>query len=82
LQCAHGRGVRPDAYSWTKFELPLEVQNIVRDVEGRGHAPRVVKVIERAAAAERPVPVGLVIELHRYTDDLVALLDEQRRRHR
>ena len=49
----------PAAYSRTKFdddllvELPLEVQDVVRNVERRGHAPRVVQIVDRAAAAER-----------------------------
>ena len=61
-------------------ELPLEVQDVVRDVDGRGHAPRVVQVVERAAAAERVrSPSRLIVELHRQTDDVVALLGEQRR---
>ena len=46
----------------------------------RRHAPRVVQIVERAAAAEADVcPLALVVELHRQTDDVVALLGEQRR---
>src|SRR5207249_1811319 len=66
-------------------ELPLKIEDIVRDVERGGHAPRVVQVVERAATAERAVTVrlpGNVVELHRHTDDLVALLGKERRRHR
>ena len=50
------------------LKLLLEVQDVVRDIDRRGHTPRIVKVVERAAAAERPGAVGLrgdVVELHR-----------------
>jgi hypothetical protein len=53
----------------------------MRDVDRRGHAARVVKVVDRTAAAERRLSLGLVVQLHRQTDHLVALLDEQRRSH-
>ena len=66
-------------------ELPLEVQDVMRDADGRRHPARVVQIVNRAAAAERPLavlPVRDVVELHGQTDDVVALLDEQGRRHR
>ena len=59
LQCAQGIGVRPAAYSRDEVrddllvELPLEVHDVVRNVDRRRDAPRVVQIVERAAAAER-----------------------------
>ena len=58
LQCTHGIGVRPAAYSRTKFEttvlveLPLEVDDVVGDAEAGGDAPGVVQIVDRAAGAE------------------------------
>jgi hypothetical protein len=63
-------------------ELPFEVDDVVRDVDGGGDAPRVVEIVERAAAPERRLPVALIVELHRHTNHVVALLGEQRRRDR
>jgi hypothetical protein len=66
-------------------ELTFEVQDVVGDADRGRHAPRVVQVVNRAAAAERPlaaVAVRRVVQLHGQTDDVVALLDEQPRRHR
>ena len=60
-------------------ELPLEVQDVMRDVDRGRDAPRVVEIVERAAAAERSLSVALIVELHRHTDDVMALLGEQRR---
>ena len=45
----------------------------------RGDAPRVVQIVERAAACRTRGRLALVVELHRQTDDVVALLGEQRR---
>jgi hypothetical protein len=59
-----------------RVELALEVQNIVRDIDRRRHAPGIVQVVERAAAAEMALAVGLrrkIVELHRHTDDVVPL---------
>src|SRR5207244_4399558 len=50
--------------------------------ERRRHAPRVVQIVDRAAAAERGLSLGLIVELHRQADDVVALLGEERRSHR
>ncbi len=64
-------------------ELPLEVEDVVRYPDRGRHAPRVVQILNRAAAAERGVavgPAGIVVELHRHTNHVVALLGEQRRR--
>jgi len=63
-------------------ELLLEVDDVMRDVDGGGDAPRIVEIVERAAAAERRLAVGLIVQLHRHADDVVALLGEQRRSHR
>ncbi len=63
-------------------ELPLEIDDVVRDPEPRRDAPRVVQVVDRAAGAEADVAAALVVELHRQTDDVVAGLRHQRRRHR
>ena len=63
-------------------ELPLEVQDVVRDIDRRRDAPRIVQVVDRAAAPERPAVLALtrgVVQLHRQTDDVVALLGEQGR---
>ena len=38
-------------------ELALEVQDVVRDVDGGRDAPGVVQIVDRAAAAERPLSV-------------------------
>ncbi len=63
-------------------ELPLEIDDVVGDVDPGGDAPRVVQIVNRAAAAERRLALALIVELHRQTDDVVALLGEQRRGHR
>jgi hypothetical protein len=64
-------------------ERALEVHDVVRDPETRGHRLGVVQVVERAAAPERrTLARGLVVELHRHADDLVARLLEEGRRHR
>ena len=68
------------------FELLFEVEDVVRNPDRRGHAPRIVQIVNRAAAAER-APAGLrrsrrVIELHRQTDDVVALVGDKCRGHR
>ena len=83
LQCTHGIGVRPAAYSRTKLaitvlgELPLEIEDVVRNVDARGHAPGVVQVVNRAAAAEAHGRVGLalVVQLHREADHVVPLVE-------
>src|SRR6476469_10260083 len=49
-------------------ELLLEVDDVVGDADGGGDPPRVVQVVDRAAAAERRLPLGLIVELHRQTD--------------
>ena len=66
-------------------KLPLEVEDVMGNPDCRRHPPRVVQVVNRAAGAERPLagrPSRHIVELHGQTDDVVALLDEQRRRHR
>ena len=63
-------------------ELPLEVDDVVRDADSRCDAPRIVQIVDRTAAAERGLTLRLVIELHGQTDDVMALLGEQRRGHR
>src|SRR5213075_1255103 len=60
-------------------ELPLEVDDVVRDVDGGRHAPRVVQIVDRAAATERGLSLALVVQLHRQPDDVVPLLLEQGR---
>ena len=50
---------------------------------GGGDAPGVVQIVDRLQQLPNDVcPSGLIVELHRQTDDLVALLGEQGRRHR
>ena len=62
-------------------ELALEVHDVERDVELRGHAAGVVGGIERAAALlELRVRIGDVVQAHPDADDLVARLVQQRRR--
>src|SRR5262249_11822539 len=78
---APGRVLADEVRDDLRIELPLEIQNVVRDADCRRNAPRVVQVVERAAAAERRLAVALVVQLHRQTDDVVALLGEQRRSH-
>jgi hypothetical protein len=62
-------------------ELLLEVDDVVRDVDGRGDAAGVVEIVDRAAAAKRGLALRLIVELHRQANHLVALRGEQRRRH-
>src|SRR5215471_17771633 len=62
-------------------ELLLEVHDVVRNADRGRDTPGVVQVVNRAAAAERTLPPGLIVELHGQTDDLVALLGEQGGRH-
>ena len=61
------------------IELPLEVHDVVRDVEQGRHAPRIAEIVERAAASERRLAVALVVELHRQPDHVVAFGGQQRR---
>ena len=66
-------------------ELALEIDDVVRDADRGGDTPCVGQILERAAAAERARAVTLfrhVIELHGQTDNLVALLGQERRGHR
>ena len=59
-------------------ESVLEVQDVVRHAELRGHALRVVQVVERAAPPERgSMALRRIMELHRDPDHVVALLLEQ-----
>ena len=65
------------------IELALEVHDVERDVELRGHPAGVVGGVERAAALlELGVGVGDVVQAHPDADDLVARLVQQRRRDR
>src|SRR4029077_1899082 len=49
-------------------ELTLEVENVMRDVDRGRDTARVVQIVDRTAAAERRLPVRLIVELHGYTD--------------
>ena len=60
-------------------ELPLEIDDVVGDADAPGHTPGVVQVVDRAAGAEADFSLALVVQLHRQTDHLVALLREERR---
>jgi hypothetical protein len=51
----------------------------MRDADGRCHAPRIVQIVNRAAGAKPGLTLGLVVELHRDTDDVVTLLGKQGR---
>jgi hypothetical protein len=60
-------------------EVVLEVEDIVRDAQPRGHGLRVADRVEGAAGAVGNGALAVAEELHRGADDLVALLDEERR---
>ena len=77
-RCVLAYEVRDDVL----VKLSLEVHDVMRNVEGRRHAPGVVQIVERTAAAERRLAAGLVVELHRQTDNVVALIGEQSCGHR
>ena len=85
LQSEHGIGVSPPRYAGDEgpddvaAEFLLEVQDVVPDSERPRDAPRVGKVVERAAAAG-PAGLGRVVpELHGQADDLVPRLLQQER---
>ena len=84
LQCTQGMGVRPPTYSPDEIrddllvELPLEVDDVVRDADAGGDTPRVVQVVDRAARPEADLSLPLVVQLHRQADHLVALAREER----
>ena len=59
-------------------ELPLEIEDVVRDAEAGSNPPGIVQIIERAAAPKRSA-VAVIVELHRQTDDVMTLLGEQSR---
>src|SRR4029079_2688965 len=61
------------------LELALEVDDVVGDADLPRDAARVVKTVERAAAAEPDLSLLLVVELHRQTDNLVPVSGEQAR---
>ena len=67
-------------------ELRLEIDDVVRDADARGHAARVVEVVDRAARAEAHAALVrsscLVVQLHRQPDDVVPLARQQRGGHR
>ncbi len=66
-------------------ELLLEIDDVVGDADPGGHAPRVVEIVDRAAGAEAldfeptaplaplVLPATMIVQLHRQTDNLVAL---------
>src|SRR5262249_31101930 len=63
------------------LEALLVVEHVVGDAETVGHAAGVVDVLAGTAAAAAPYRLAMIIELERDTDDVVALLLEQRRSH-
>src|SRR5262245_35579621 len=68
-------------------ELPLEVHDVVGETACRGYAPRIVQVVERAAATELHTLTRLPrasrgVQLHRQTNDVMTLLGEQGRGNR
>jgi hypothetical protein len=74
------RGVLPDEVRHHLLvELALEIQDVVRDADRRRHFAGIVQIVERAAAAEGGLTLGLVVELHRQTNHVVTLLGEQGR---
>src|ERR1043165_2106546 len=67
------------------LEIAFEVQDIKREAQLFGHAPRVVHVIERTAARRQRLPVlvhtdpaPLIPQLHREPNKLVSLYDARR----
>src|SRR5262245_63345425 len=60
-------------------KLALEIDNVVRKADEGGDAPRIVKIVERAAAPPCLLAAALIVELHRQTDNLMTLLGEQGR---
>ena len=89
LQRTHGFGVRPAAYSATKWSTTcslncvFEVHHVVADAELPRHAARVVDILDAAAllVALELVRALFRPEPHRHADDVVALLMQQRGRH-
>ena len=63
------------------LKLPLEVDDVVGNADRGRDAAGVMQIVDRAAAAERRDAFGLIVQLHRHTDDLVALIREQGRGH-
>ena len=79
LQCAQGIGVRPAGVLGDEVVddglAGTDARGSGRSAgcRGRRHAPGVVQVVERAAAAERVRrALALVVELHRQADHVVA----------
>jgi hypothetical protein len=71
------------------LELAFEVQDVEREAQVPGHAPRVVHVVERAAARRQGLavlvhaqPPPLIPKLHREADQLVPRVLQHRRRRR
>ncbi len=58
-------------------ELLLEVDDVVGDAEAGRDPAGVVQVVDRAAGAELRLPLRLVVELHRQTDDVMPLAGQQ-----
>jgi hypothetical protein len=58
------------------LKLPLEIHDVVRNAHGVRDAAGVVQVVEGAAAAETFAP-AVIVELHRQSNDVMTLLDEQ-----
>jgi hypothetical protein len=59
---AAGRYSLDERLDHALFELALQIDNVIRHADVLGHAPGVVDIVERAAAAGgpagRPVPAG------------------------
>ena len=62
-------------------ELLFEIHDVVRDAKPRRDAPRIVQIVDRAAAPEADVASALIVELHRQTDDVMPGLRHQRCSH-
>src|SRR4026207_2192252 len=61
--------------------MAAATRRAARGASGGGGAGGVVEAVEGAAAAEGGLSLGLIVELHRQTDNLVPLLRKQRRGH-
>ena len=64
------------------LKLPLEIDDVVGEVQTAGHTSCVMQVVEAAATAVTGFSAALIVELHRQTDNLVARFGEKRRGHR
>jgi hypothetical protein len=75
--CAARRVFADEVVDDGASKLFFEVDDVVREADGVGHASRILQIPEAAARAPRIGGVALVVQLHRKADDIVPLLGEQ-----